>query len=221
MQQYRTSTKREEIIRIVQKKFEAGSTVTIWQKTPGTEERSFKCEAKFTSIDIYEGIFTVNIDPNQAKCFNRDLETYFLFEDQGFVFKTKTSLYVSTKDSSRAFTFPQSVKLKELRIHPRTYFAIEDKRVVCVKFENKNKNGPIHIDVSCPIYNISKGGICIIVTKETLSNVELSGAIELEGLSFFESLANELKAVVKNARVHSKKGITTDDSYALGLEFEA
>lgn len=221
MQQYRTSNKREEIIRIVQKKFETGSIVTIWQKTPGSEERSFKCEAKFTSIDIYEGIFTVNIDQNQVNFFNRNLETYFLFEDQGFVFKTKTSLYANTKDSSVPFAFPLSVKLKELRIHPRTYFANEDKRVVCVKFENKNKNGPPYVDVSCPIYNISKSGICIIVTKETLSNIELSGKIELEGLSFFESLSNELKAVVKNARIHSKKGITTDDSYALGLEFQA
>lgn len=57
------------------------------------------------------------------------------------------------------------------------------------------------------------------MSKETLSSVKLNEPIELEGLSFFESLENEIKAVVRNARVHAKKGFAKDDYYALGLEF--
>ena len=74
--------------------------------------------------------------------------------------------------------------------------------------------------MACPIYNISKAGICIIVSKETLSSIKLNEAIDLEGLSFFESLTNEMKAVVKNARVYADKGFGTDEFYALGLEFQ-
>lgn len=218
MQQYCTSTNREEIIKLVQKKFETESTVTVWQKDPSNDARSFLCDAKFSSIDIHDGIFTVEFDQEQMKNFNRKLDTYFLFEAQGFVFKTRASPYNEIKNCSVAFSFPQTVKLKELRVHPRVYFSSEEKRIVSVRFESKNKN-EASIDVFCPVYNISKSGICIIITKETLSNVNLNESIEIHGLSFYESLSDEIKAVVKNARVH-KKGFATDDCYALGLEFQ-
>ncbi|WP_408099093.1 hypothetical protein ACJVC5_09280 [Peredibacter sp. HCB2-198] len=217
MQQYATTTNREEIIKLVQKKFEASATVSVWQKDPKTEQRTFLCEGKFSSIDTYEGIFMVDLDPGQMKNFKKDLETYFLFEAQGLVFKTRPSPYMEIKNSIVAFSFPQSVKLKELRNHPRIYFSDEEKRIVSVRFSDKNSAGTIA--VFCPIYNISKSGICIIVTKETLSNAKLNEAIEIQGLSFFECFADEVKAVVKNARVF-KKGFATDDSYALGLEFK-
>lgn len=218
MQQYCTSTNREEIIKLVQKKFETESTVTVWQKDPSNEARSFLCEGKFISVDIHDGVFKVEFDESQMKHFNRKLDTYFLFEAQGFVFKTRASPYNDIKDATVAFSFPQTVKLKELRVHPRVYFSLEEKRVVSVRFESKNEN-EASIDVFCPVYNISKTGICIIVSKETLSNVKLNETIELQGLSFYESLSDEIKAVVKNARVH-KKGFATDDCYALGLEFQ-
>lgn len=217
MQQYATATNRDEIIKLVQKKFEASAYVSVWQKDPNSEKRTFLCEAKFSSIDTYEGIFMVEFDSSQMKTFNKQLETYFLFEAQGLVFKTRPSPYMDIKDAIVAFSFPQSVKLKELRVHPRIYFSDEEKRTVSVRFNDKNSAGTIA--VFCPIYNISKSGICIIVTKETLSNAKLNESIEIQGLSFFEELSDELRAVVKNARIF-KKGFATDDSYALGLEFE-
>ena len=219
MQEYRISKSREEIIKLVQKKFEAETFMTVWQKDPTTGLRTFKCNVKFSSLDPYEGIFSVAIDEEQRANFNSSLETYFLLHVQDFVFKTKVSIIQPNKKNSMNFQIPHDVRLKELRIHPRVYLNSSEKRFVAAKFGSKDDR-QITVDVACPIYNISKSGVCIIVSKETLSNIKLNEAIFLEGLSFFESLSNEMKAVVKNARVYSKRGHSTDELYALGLEFQ-
>ncbi len=217
MKDYRISKSREEIINLVQKKFEAETSMTIWQKN-AEGKRIFKCEVKFSSLDPHEGTFCVAIDEENKKTFDPKLETYFLLQVQDFVFKTKVSVVVAAKKGSLAFQIPHDVRLKELRIHPRYYIPPEERRFVSAKFESRDKKTVI--DVACPIYNISKSGICIIVSKETLSNIKLTQSIELEGLSFYESLNNELTAVVKNARVYTRKGYSSDDYYALGLEFQ-
>lgn len=220
MEDYRVSKSREEIIKLFQKKFETETSMIIWQKEPVTGERIFKCEAKFSSLDPHNGVFTIEINDTQKLAYNPKLETYFLLQVQDFVFKTKSSVSLASHDNEIAFQIPHDIRLKELRSHPRFYIPPEDKRIVAVSFKNKDHN-KTSIDVACPIYNISKSGICIIVSKETLSQIKLSESIKLEGLSFYESLKNEARAIVKNARVFSKKGFTTDDYYALGLEFES
>ncbi len=219
MNGYRVSKSREEIVNVLQKKFEAETTMTIWQKDLSNDARLFKCDVKFSSIDAFEGIFSVIVDETNRKTFNPALETYFLLQVQDFVFKTKVALIQPRDKQKIHFQIPFDVRLKELRMHPRVYIKGEEKRFVSVTFENKlDEKKPI--GVACPVYNISKSGICIIVSKETLSAVKLNEAIDLEGLSFFDSLTNKMKAVVRNARVHGKKGIGKDEYYALGLEFQ-
>ena len=216
---YRISKSREEIVKLVQKKFEAEATMTIWQKNPVSDTRDFICDVKFASINTYEGIFSITIEESHKKKFNLQLETYFLLQVQDFIFKTKSSTIHAAKNGTLTFQIPQDVRLKELRLHPRVYIDQNDKRFVSARFNSKD---PKHnfITIACPIYNISKSGICIIVSKETLSSVKLNKNIKLEGLSFFDSLGNEKEAIVKNARVYGKKGYATDDFYALGLEFQ-
>lgn len=217
--EYRISKSRDEILKLVQKKFEAETTMTIWQKDPITDSRIFKCEVKFSSIDTFEGVFSIAIDEEQKSYFNPSIDTYFLLSVQDFVFKTKTSVVQVAKKGTLTFQIPHDVRLKELRMHPRVYMNMDDRRFVSAKFNSKDQD-EAHVSVACPIYNISKTGICIIVSKETLSSVKLNEAIALEGLSFFESLGNEMKAVIRNARVHTKKGYGKDEYYALGLEFQ-
>ncbi len=220
MEAYRISKSREEIIKLVQKKFKSESTMTIWQKDTDNETRSFKCEAKFYSLHPHDGTFSIIINEEQRKKINPELEVYFLLKVQDFVFKTKLSLIQPIDNSVISFQIPFDVRLKELRLHPRIYIPSEEKRFVSVSFVSK-KGKEQSIAVACPIYNISKSGICIIVSKETLGSVKLSEAIELEGLSFFDSMANEVKAIVKNARLYTKKGHVNDEYYALGLEFQS
>lgn len=218
MKEYRVSKSRDEIIKIVQKKFEAETLMTIWQKDPKTGSRLFKCDIKFSSLDPHEGVFSVDISEEQKKNFNPNLETYFLLNIQDFVFKTKTSVSHPHEKGTLFFQIPHDVRLQEKRQHTRTYLKSEDKRFVSAKFETKDSG---IIDVACPIYNISSSGICIIISKETLSVIKLNNELTLEGLSFYESLSHSMKAIVRNARIHTKKELGSDEFYALGLEFKS
>lgn len=218
MQKYRISNSRDEIIKILQVKFKTESRLSVWQKNPETAERDFKCAAKFTSLDPAEGVFTILVEDSQRKHFNPTFETYFLLEVQDFAFKSKTSILYKNTDKHLTFQIPQNVGLKERRSRPRFYVAPENKRNVLAIFESREEER-VSFSVSCPVYNISTGGICIIVSKETLCNVKLKSAVELEGLAFYENLSNKSKAIVRNARAHTKKGLRSDDYYALGLEF--
>ena len=218
MEDYRISKSRDEIVKLVKKKFEAENMMTIWQKDPQSGQRLFKCDVKFYSLDQHEGTFTIAIDEELRKSFNPSLDTYFLLKVQDFVFKTKVSITQPISQTIINFQIPHDVRLKELRVHPRVYIDSEEKRFVSACFLSKSGEA-VSVEVACPIYNISKSGICIIISKETLSSIKLTGEIELEGLSFFDSMTNEMKAIVKNARVYSKKGHSTDEYYALGLEF--
>ncbi len=219
MNEYRISKNREEIVKLFQKKFENENMLTMWQKDLLTGERIFKCEVKFYSFDKYEGTFSIEISEEQRNNFDSKLETYFLLNAQDFVFKTKSAIIQSDSRKIITFKIPYDIRLKELRVHPRVYIDSDSKRFVLARFGSK-KDKSQSVEVACPIYNISKAGICIIVSKETLSSIKLNEAIDLEGLSFFESLTNEMKAVVKNARVYADKGFGTDEFYALGLEFQ-
>jgi hypothetical protein len=215
--EYRISKSREEIIKIVQKKFESETLMTIWQKDPVTGNRRFKCDVKFSSLDIHEGVFSCNINEADKKNFKPELETYFLLSVQDFVFKTKTSVVHNNKKEALVFQIPHDVRLQEKRSKPRMYLNIEDKKLVSAVFGTKTSGS---LDIACPIYNISESGVCIIISKETLSVVKLNSEIILKGLNFFENLPMEIKAIVRNARIHAKKDMNSDEFYALGLEFK-
>jgi hypothetical protein len=220
MEEFRVSKSRDEIVKIIKQKFESENLMTIWQKDHKTGERVFKCEVQFHSLNHLDGHFSVVIGEESKKNFRHDLETYFLLKFQDFVFKTKLATTQPKNGNSINFQIPYDVKLKELRIHPRVYLKTETKRYVSVTFASREQ-GPKSFSVTCPIYSISKTGICIIISKETLSSIKLNQEIELEGLSFFDSLTNEKKAIVRNARVYSKKDLSSDEFYALGLEFQS
>lgn len=220
MEEFRISKNRDEIVKIIKQKFESENLMTIWQKDHKTGERVFKCDVQFHSLNHFEGHFSVVIDEENKKNFRHDLDTYFLLKFQDFVFKTKNSTTQPKNSNSINFQIPYDVRLKELRIHPRIYLTTTEKRYVSVTFASKEHEIK-SLNVACPIYNISKTGICIIISKETLSSIKLNEEIALEGLSFFDSLSNEKKAIVRNARVYSKKDLSSDEFYALGLEFQA
>lgn len=220
MKEFRITKSRDEIVKIIKEKFEAENLMTIWQKDHETGERVFKCDVRFNFLDDIDGFFSVVIDEENIKSFRHDLETYFLLKFQDFVFKTKLATTQSKQKDSINFQIPYDVRLKEFRTYPRIYSNKKEKRYAFVTFSSKDSEIKF-LSVACPIYNISENGICIIISKETLSSIKPNEEIRIEGLSFFESLSNEKNALIKNARVYSKKDLSSDEFYALGLVFKS
>lgn len=220
MKEYRTSKNRDEIIRQVQKKFLAKEVVTVWQRDMLTGERNFKCQVKFYSVDIENGTFIVQFASDDVVAFKPNLETYFLLQDLDFAFKTKLGIDQPKDYSLINFRIPADVKLQELRLHPRLYIPLSEKRFARAKFKARKKNGQ-HVLVTCPILNISKGGVCLIVSKSTLNSIDMQAEVWLEGVSFYEPLerVNRIRAIARNLRIYTKEELGHDETFAIGLEF--
>jgi len=217
MEDYRISKSREEIIKSLEKKFKASGVFTIWQKN-ASGEREFVVEAKLNNFNQLEGYFSLTIPEEKFSKADVKGDFYFLLQGHEFVFKSRMA--IDQVKGEYRFQFPKEVRLKELRIHPRKYFEQDEKISVGVVFKTKNTDQKEEIESNCPVLNISSGGLCIVVSKETLSEIDLSKEIEVSGLSFYDNLKPEMTAIVRNARVHIKKNIKNDDYYALGLQFQ-
>ena len=68
--------------------------------------------------------------------------------------------------------------------------------------------------LSCPLVNVSKGGACVVISKETISNIDFTTDIYVKFNTDFQS------ALIRNARVFIKKELNQDEFYALGVEFQ-
>lgn len=217
---YRVSKSREEINKRLKKKFESSGFFTVWQKADTVGIREFVVEAKLQSVDPEAGIFTVIIPAEIFANAKKEKDFYFLLQGHDFAFKSRLILSVP---GELRFKIPKEIRIQELRMHPRIQFEKEEKVSVDVTFHIKKpqNSNSLLIESRCPVLNVSLGGICIVVSKETLSLIDLTKEIHIADLTFFESLKPDMKAVIRNARVYIKKGIINDEYYALGLQFNS
>lgn len=217
MDKYRQSQRREEILKVLSGQLQGNQIVSVWQKdTNGV--RVFLSKGNLLSVDEYEGEFIIAlIEIPTLNDFNSDHETFFLFEEQEFAFKARPKKGLTKEKNHLRFTVPKEMRLREMRAHPRTNYSLEEKRNAEVVFQSRH--GERKICAICPVINISEGGVCIIISKETLSDVDLKDEIIIRGLTFFDKLYNEKLAKVRNARSYTKISLNSDETYAIGLQF--
>jgi hypothetical protein len=206
--EYRFSKNRPEIVKSLASRLSAGCTLSIWQKE-SDGSRSILEKMIFHELFPDEGVFTLRTSTELPFKIDATKDVYFLLEEHDFIFKTKMA--VDQKDFL-TLQIPKEVRLKEFRVHERQYFTLEEKKFADVVFvEKKSKD---KISVSCPVLNISEGGASILVTKESFSNIDFSADVLFKMTNAFQI------AIIRNARVFSKKGLRTDEFYAIGVEFQ-
>ena len=206
--QYRYSKQRPEIVKTLADKLTSGCLLTVWQKLPdGT--RSFLQNMTFNALFPEEGVFTLRGQNNHGQKIDLNKEVYFLLEDHDFIFKTKMAV---VQKGLTTLQIPREVRLREFRVHERKYFTLEEKKFVDVIFILKDSY--TKMSITCPVVNISEGGACIVVSKETISNIDFSADLKLRFSSDFQI------ATIRNARIFLKKSLNTDDLYAIGVEFQ-
>ena len=205
---YRISKNKPEIVKTLSEKLTDDCSLTVWQKKQDGSRR-FLEKMTFDALYPEEGVFTLKITPDISLDIDQKSEIYFLVEDHNFVFKTKLAV-----DQKNILTLqiPREVQLKEHRVHERTYFSLEEKKFIEVIFTNKNSGHKMTL--SCPLVNVSKGGACVVISKETISNIDFTTDIYVKFDADFQS------ALIRNARVFIKKELNQDEFYALGVEFQ-
>jgi hypothetical protein len=205
---YRLSKKREEIIKNLTNRLTDSSLITVWQKDE-QNNRLLLEKVPFLALFPDEGTFTLKLTKKDYAHFDVAKDLYFLLDEQNFVFKTT---FASVQKDFMTLQIPKEMRLKEFRAHPRTYFSIQDKKYVDVIFSGKDDFK--EIVVSCPLHDISEGGACIIVSKETISNIDFSSDVLLKFATACQT------AVIKNARLFIKKNLKNDEFYAIGVQFQ-
>lgn len=206
--EYRFSKNRAEIVKTLTSKLTAGCALTVWQKQDDGS-RSFLEKMSFQALYPEEGVFTLKVKTEHTCHIDPTKEIYFLLEEHDFIFKTKMAI---DQKEFMTFQIPREVRLKECRTCERKYFKLDDRKFVDVVFSLKNDK--YEISLTCPLVNISARGACIIVSKETISNIDFSSDILLKLTSDFQ------KAVIRNARIFLKKNLNNDELYAIGVEFQ-
>lgn len=204
---YRISKNKQEIVKALSNKLNVECSLTVWQK--GSDgSRNFLKAITFNELFPEEGVFTLKIPSDTTLDINENKEIYFLLEGHDFVFKTKLAV-----DQKNLLTvqIPREVQLKESRVHERTYFNLEDRKFVELVYTDKKYN---QISIACPLVNVSDGGACIVISKETISNIDFKKDVLIKFNNSFQS------ASIRNARVFEKKDLNADELYALGVEFQ-
>ncbi|MBC7537549.1 MAG: PilZ domain-containing protein [Bacteriovorax sp.] len=206
--EYRFSKNRPEIVKTLADKLTGECSLTVWQKQDdGT--RSLMEKMTFHALFADEGVFTLKVTKENSLRIDPKKDVYFLLEEHDFIFKTK--LAVDQKEFM-TLQIPREVRLQEFRIHERKYFNLEEKKFVEVVFSAKNTEN--EITLSCPLVNISEGGACIVVSKETISNIDFSADVLMKFTTDFQT------AVIRNARLFIKKNLNNDELYAIGVQFQ-
>lgn len=205
---YRISKDRLELIKKLAEKFTQSNLLTIWQKNDDGSRKLIE-KMHFNSLIAEDGVFTIKAGRDKISLFDRLKDVYFLLEEHDFVFKTKMAL-----DQKEFITFqiPKEIRLKELRLQERTYFTMEDRKNMEVSFFLKKSE--TQLKLTCPMINISEGGMCLVISKETISAIDLARDISVNDGQ------GEKLTVVRNARVYKNRSINQDELYAIGVQFK-
>ncbi len=205
---YRITTDKREIINSLASKLTQGHAITVWQKQV-KNERIIVDKMLFKAIYLAEGVFTLNGDSEILSSFDPSKDVYFLLDNHEFIFKTKMT---DLQKNELTLEMPLEARLKEFRCYDRENFRISDHKLVDVVFSIKNSFGDMSL--SCPIINISKGGACFIISKESLSNIDFASDI------LFKFAKNKQTATVRNVRVFTQRTLMSDEQYAIGVKFQ-
>ena len=206
----RTSRNRAEIVANIRSKLCSSKKVTIWQKDELGNRKHF---SQFEIDEIFEeeGVFTLSTLCIFVKEFDQKEDIFMLLENNDFTFKTKIA---HDQKQMATFQIPKELNLKELRAYPRKYFKFEDKKHVEVVFVTKSKNNAAKpLSLSCPIINLSQGGACIVITRETIKNIDVEAGVLIKITTQFN------KAIIRNARIFLRESLSHEDRFAIGLEF--
>jgi hypothetical protein len=207
MKKYRNTKNKEEIIKYFLKRHKEQARLSTWQRMSDSERLLVP---GLHLIDVFPdyGYFVVDNSHKDLKKINSALTSYFLFDDHDCAFKSKLE---GSGRSTLSFRIPTEIQTIEKRNFERTQYTLQDKKFTDISLSQKLGNE--RLNLSSPVLNISRGGACVLITKEVMGIADLTKLVRIRYKSQLKDCA------VRNFRIYEKKSITHDEYYAIGLQF--
>lgn len=201
---FRSTSNQKEIHKLLSS-ISKESQFTIWQKST-ENDRTLLSGLSFSNFSIENIQFSLCIKDHDFSKFNIDQDIFFLLDNENLTFKSKVK---SFKQDEVIFKIPLEIKTIEKRNEKRIEMDPNKKEYSNILFALKKTDALT--STTCPILNISLNGLSVVITKETLSIIDVYKEL------LVEYNAVKSKAIIKNIRVYKRRELNKDELYAVGL----
>ena len=185
---------------------------TMWQRDEN-RDLLFSIPSKLISIEV-DGSLRFELFGSDVKHLTGK-EIFFAVDDSTAVFKTN---HLAIQGNVIVVKLPQEARYRDRRKHPRRYYRPKDHKDLEAIFELLAKTPEqSHLTIKSKIIDISSGGACFLVSKETLAKINTNNLFSLKSLCDVKLASS--KAKIMNAREYTKGGIKNKDMYAIGIMF--
>lgn len=208
------TTEHFEICSILNSTLRLQNAFTIWQRDD-TGNLLFEVEGTLLELEGKEDKILFQI-PSGIQVEPK-LPLFFVVKSNHIVFKVfRISQLGSILDTS----LPDSLKYRERRKHRRTKIKRNEIKEVEVTFKLKEvgEDECQFAKVISRLENMSDGGACFTISKDTLGKMDLGASIEIRSLARDISLASD-KGHVVNTRQCKGMTLSHEEMYAVGIAF--
>jgi hypothetical protein len=205
----RESAKEAEIISFLARSAAEQIKFVIWPEHNSTSQFTFS--GSLANVDDEDGTIMLNtLVPPKKKLSDVECNYYFLSQDKDLLFKAKLNDKFFTN-----FQLPKKIRAPENRKYTRTEYKKEHKREIDVSFVSKTGE---RLKVLTTLLNVSKGGMCLMVSRETLSQISFDREVLVHSMELHPEY-KDFQGYIRNARTICKISLKQDNFYALGIEW--
>ena len=201
-----------EMVSILKGSVRIPNLFTIWKRNP-EGKIIFQTRATLLSVnDFREATFALN----EADSENSQGETFIASDGGNIIYRLGE---IKLRKKVILANLPYEMKYQDRRLTPRTKLKRNDQKSFELTYtRNLFFNGDNERVVVSKLLDFSDGGACLYLSKQTLSDIDVSKEMYIKSLSP-EVEVSTSKAMLMNARKHKGMTMGHDEMFAVGVMY--
>lgn len=214
MSMLRTTKNPKEIISILKEVFEVDGAFTIWQRD---DSKVISSQSIGTLVSLEEELGDVVFKLHDSFELDESKGVFLAVQSSQLVFRLETPIVV---DGVLRCTLPDSIRYRERRKHLRTKVKRSESKEVELTFAIKKEldTDEKQRRIVSKLIDVSDGGACFVVSKETLALIDIKSIFYIKSLSSDVTI-NARKGMIVNARKYKGPSMGYDEMYSVGVMF--
>lgn len=213
MAKLRVTNNTQEIIDIFNEAIAKKISVTLWQK----DDQYNRQITQGTIVEMNEDRLSINFDSQiEADSFSPELSSGLYFHTSFFNVLFKQDI-ISSDNKNITIKVPPSIRVRELRSHPRKYYNFSDRKEI-----NYRKQGTHNLNdapVMSILANLSEGGASFYIAKDKIKEFKINENISIASLHEFEHTPEDLTAEIKHISFNQKATMKMPELHTVGIQF--